>query len=79
MRTLVQLVFGLFVLKVVTAGPRFPRQVYLDSYDNGSYDVDVHNLYPDNQDMYDYEDGQTDPEVRQNQRRPLGFPLTPFS
>lgn len=69
MRTLVQLVFGLFVLKAVTAGPRFPRQVYLDSYDNGNYDVDADDLHLDNQDMYDYEDGLTDPEVRKNSKQ----------
>lgn len=63
MRTLVQLVFGLFILKAVVAGPRFPRQVDLDSFDNGNYDIDVEDLNLENQDMYDYEDGLTDPEV----------------
>lgn len=63
MRTLVQLVFGLFILKAVVAGPRFPRQVDLDSYDNSNYDVDVDDLNLENQDMYDYEDGLMDPEV----------------
>ncbi|XP_029681691.1 epiphycan isoform X4 [Takifugu rubripes] len=62
MRTLVQLVFGLFILKAVVAGPRFPRQVDLDSYDN--YDVHVDDLNLENQDMYDYEDSLTDPEVQ---------------
>lgn len=66
MRTLVQIVFGLFVLKAVVAGPRFSRQADLDSYDNGNYDVDLEDLNMENQDMYDYEDELTngDPEVR---------------
>lgn len=63
MRTLVQLVFGLFILKAAVAGPRFPRQVDLDMYDTGNYDVDVDNLNLKNLDMYDYEDNLTDPEV----------------
>lgn len=59
-----QLLFGLFVLKAVVAGPRFSRQVDMDSY--GNYDVDLDDLHLENQDMYDYEDGLTngDPEVR---------------
>lgn len=58
MRMLVRLVFGLFVLKAVVAGPRFSRQV--DAYDN--YDVDLDNL---NLETYEYEDGLTidDPQV----------------
>lgn len=66
MRTLLQLVFGLFILKAVGAGPRFSRQVDLDSYDNGNYDVDLDDLHSENPDVYDYEDGLTDgdPEVR---------------
>uniref|UniRef100_H3D0A5 Epiphycan n=1 Tax=Tetraodon nigroviridis TaxID=99883 RepID=H3D0A5_TETNG len=60
MRMLVQLVFGLFILKAVGAGPRLSRQVDLDSYDNGSYDVDLENVHSENQDVYDYEDELTD-------------------
>uniref|UniRef100_G3Q8H2 Epiphycan n=1 Tax=Gasterosteus aculeatus aculeatus TaxID=481459 RepID=G3Q8H2_GASAC len=58
MRMLVRLVFGLFVLKAVVAGPRFSRQV--DAYDN--YDVDLDNL---NLETYEYEDGLTidDPQI----------------
>uniref|UniRef100_A0A4W6E3X2 Epiphycan n=1 Tax=Lates calcarifer TaxID=8187 RepID=A0A4W6E3X2_LATCA len=65
MRMLVQLVLGLFVLKVVVASPRFSRQVDLDTYDSANYDVDLDNLNLENQDIYDYEDGLTidDPQV----------------
>lgn len=75
MRTLVQIVFGLFVLKAVVAGPRFSRQADLDSYDNGNYDADLDDLNMENQDMYDYEDELTngDPEVS-NPSVPSGLP-----
>lgn len=65
MRMLVQLAFGLFVLKVVAASPRFSRQVDLDSYNNANYDVDLDNANLENQDNYDYEDGLIidDPQV----------------
>ncbi|XP_018541158.1 LOW QUALITY PROTEIN: epiphycan [Lates calcarifer] len=65
MRMLVQLVLGLFVLKVVVASPRFSRQVDLDTYDSANYDVDLDNLNLENQDIYDYEDGLTidDPQI----------------
>lgn len=63
---LVRLVLGLLVLKAVVAGPRFSRQVDLDSYDSANYDVDLDNLNSENQDIYDYDDGLTidDPQVR---------------
>ena len=66
MRMLVRLVLGLFVLKAAMAGPRFSRQVDLDTYDSANYDVDLDNLNLENQDIYDYEDGLTidDPQVR---------------
>ncbi|XP_077355565.1 uncharacterized protein LOC144003317 isoform X1 [Festucalex cinctus] len=62
MKTLVRLVLGLLVLKVVVANPRFSRQADLDSYDDGNYDVD--DINSENQE-YDYEDGPTieDPEI----------------
>ncbi|KAM6896627.1 epiphycan isoform 1-T2 [Lycodopsis pacificus] len=65
MRMLVRLALGLFVLKAVVAGPRFSRQVDLDSYDNANYDVDLDNSNLENQDIYDYEDGLTidDPQI----------------
>ena len=61
-----QLVFGLFILKAAGAGPRFSRQVDLDSYDTSNYDVDLDDLHSENQDVYDNEIGMTDgdPEVR---------------
>jgi len=63
---LVRLVLGLFILKAVVAGPRFSRQVNLDTYDTDHYDVDLDNSNLENQDIYDYEDGLTidDPQVR---------------
>lgn len=63
---LVRLVLGLFVLKAVVAGPRFPRQADLDSYYSTNYDVELENSNLENQDIYDYEDGLTidDPQVR---------------
>ncbi|KAF1372299.1 hypothetical protein PFLUV_G00263820 [Perca fluviatilis] len=65
MRMLVGLVLGLFVLKAAVAGPRFSRQVDLDTYDSANYDVDLDNLNSENQDIYDYEDGLTidDPQI----------------
>ncbi|XP_073337103.1 epiphycan [Pagrus major] len=62
---LVRLVLGLFVLKAVVAGPRFSRQVDLDSYDSANYDADLDNLNSENQDIYDYDDGLTidDPQI----------------
>ncbi|XP_030296405.1 epiphycan isoform X2 [Sparus aurata] len=65
MRMLVRLVLGLLVLKAVVAGPRFSRQVDLDSYDSANYDVDLDNLNSENQDIYDYDDGLTidDPQI----------------
>ncbi|XP_032360489.1 epiphycan isoform X4 [Etheostoma spectabile] len=65
MRMLVRLVLGLFVLKAAVAGPRFSRQVDLDTYDSANYDVDLDNLNSENQDIYDYEDGLTidDPQI----------------
>ncbi|CAJ1054739.1 epiphycan isoform X2 [Xyrichtys novacula] len=65
MRMLARLVFGLFVLKAVVAGPRFSRQADLDSYDSANYDVDLDNLNLENQDIYDYEEGLTieDPQI----------------
>ncbi|KAM9845644.1 epiphycan [Aulostomus maculatus] len=65
MRMLMQLALGLFVLKAVLAGPRFSRQVDLDTYDSANYDVDQDNLNLENQDIYDYEDGLTidDPQI----------------
>ncbi|XP_037552208.1 epiphycan [Nematolebias whitei] len=53
MRMLVRLVLGLFVLKAVSANPRFSRQ--LDLYDNGNYGVEEDNF----EDTYDYDDGLT--------------------
>ncbi|TDG96641.1 hypothetical protein EPR50_G00230900 [Perca flavescens] len=65
MRMLVRLVLGLFVLKAAVAGPRFSRQVDLDTYDSANYDVDLDNLNSENQDIYDYEDVLTidDPQI----------------
>ncbi|XP_056281272.1 epiphycan [Pseudoliparis swirei] len=65
MRMLVRLVLGLFILKAVVAGPRFSRQVNLDTYDTDHYDVDLDNSNLENQDIYDYEDGLTidDPQI----------------
>ncbi|XP_034718941.1 epiphycan isoform X1 [Etheostoma cragini] len=65
MRMLVRLVLGLFFLKAAVAGPRFSRQVDLDTYDSANYDVDLDNLNSENQDIYDYEDGLTidDPQI----------------
>ncbi|XP_077399692.1 epiphycan [Vanacampus margaritifer] len=62
MKTLVRLVLGLLVLKVVVAKPRFSRQADLDSYNDGNYDVD--DINSENQE-YDYEDGPIieDPEI----------------
>ncbi|XP_056133787.1 epiphycan [Lampris incognitus] len=62
---LVRIVVGLFVLKAVVAGPRFARQVDLDTYDSANYDVDLENINLENQDIYDYEDGLTidDPQI----------------
>lgn len=70
---LVQLFFGLFVLKAVAAGPRFSRQADLDSYDSNNYDVDLDNQNLENQDIYDYEEGLTidDPQVRNCSRNCL--------
>ncbi|XP_057712106.1 epiphycan isoform X2 [Corythoichthys intestinalis] len=62
MMALVRLVLGMLILKAVVANPRFSRQVDLDSYDDGNYDVD--DVNSENQE-YDYEDGPTieDPEI----------------
>ncbi|KAJ8373607.1 hypothetical protein SKAU_G00041870 [Synaphobranchus kaupii] len=58
MKTLVCLVLGLFVLKVVEAGLfRNVRQVELDTYDSANYDVDLENLNLETQDIYDYDAG----------------------
>ncbi|XP_034528944.1 epiphycan isoform X2 [Notolabrus celidotus] len=62
MRMLARLVFGLFVLKAVVAGPRFSRQADTDSYDSANYDVEIDLL--ENQENYDYEEGLTeDPPI----------------
>ena len=61
------MVLGFLVLQAA-ASPRFARQVELDTYDSANYDVDLENLNPENQDIYDYEDGLTidEPQVRMN-------------
>ncbi|XP_030576208.1 epiphycan [Archocentrus centrarchus] len=58
MRMLVQLVFGLFVLKAAVASPRFSRQADLDTHDSDDYDnFDLGN-------NYNYEDELiTDPQL----------------
>ncbi|KAM6895597.1 epiphycan isoform 2-T2 [Xenentodon cancila] len=64
MRMLVRLIFGLFVLKVATASPRFSRQADLDTYDGMNYDKEL-EYNEENENMYDYEDGLTidEPEI----------------
>ncbi|XP_021175784.2 epiphycan isoform X1 [Fundulus heteroclitus] len=53
MRTFLQLVFGLLVLKAVSASPRFSRQVDYDSYDAVDYNEGEDNFDLNN---YDYEE-----------------------
>ncbi|XP_032445157.1 epiphycan [Xiphophorus hellerii] len=50
MRIFLWLLFGLFVLKVVAASPRFSRQVDFDSYNTVDYDEREDNF----EDNYDY-------------------------
>lgn len=61
MRIFLWLLFGLFVLKVVAASPRFSRQVDFDSYNTVDYDEREDNF----EDNYDYREMTVeDPEVR---------------
>ncbi|KAM9705864.1 epiphycan [Menidia menidia] len=60
MRMIVQLVFGLFVLKAAVASPRFSRQVDSDTYDTANYDYeDQMMVYNSREEMpppdYNYE------------------------
>uniref|UniRef100_A0A096MB86 Epiphycan n=1 Tax=Poecilia formosa TaxID=48698 RepID=A0A096MB86_POEFO len=73
MRIFLWLVFGLFVLKVVAASPRFSRQVDFDSYDYDERENNVEDNYEYGE-AYRYHKNGLQPENEKPDRSDYNYP-----
>ncbi|MBN3296827.1 epiphycan [Amia ocellicauda] len=80
MKTFVNLVLGLFIVKAIVAAPSRQVRQTPGRYDASNYDVDLEKLNFEDQDIYEYEDELTidEPQIEIGTLTPpVGEPLLP--